>query len=138
MKMNKLKKYFAAFLAVPLLALSASAIIPAFNAAPASAAYNLKEGVGAAKGSDVPDQDLFSSDGGPGIVNTIINVLLFLIAAVSVVMLIVGGFRYIISQGDSTKVTSAKNTILYSIVGLIIAILAYAIVNFVTTQLLNK
>jgi hypothetical protein len=134
MKMNKLKKYFAAFLAVPLLALSASAIIPAFNAAPASAAadvYNLSSGAEKAKGDGTPTT-LF---GNGGMITKIVNVILFLIAAVSVIMLIVGGFRYIISQGSQDKVTSAKNTILYAIVGLIIAILAYAIVNFVMGQI---
>jgi multisubunit Na+/H+ antiporter MnhB subunit len=58
-------------------------------------------------------------------------VLLFLIGAVSVIMLIIGGIRYTISQGDSSAVTSAKNTILYAIIGIIVALLAYAIVNFV-------
>ena len=48
-------------------------------------------------------------------------------------MLIIGGIRYVISGGDSKKVTDAKNTIMYAIIGLIIAILAYAIVNFVIT-----
>ena len=59
------------------------------------------------------------------------NVLLFIIGAVSVIMLIIGGIRYTVSQGDSGAVTSAKNTILYSIVGIVVALLAYAAVNFV-------
>ncbi len=46
-------------------------------------------------------------------------------------MLIIGGIRYTISGGDSTAVTSAKNTILYAVIGIIVALLAYAIVNFV-------
>ena len=46
-------------------------------------------------------------------------------------MIIWGGIRYVLSAGNSTALTSAKNTIVYSIIGLIIAILAYAIVNFV-------
>ena len=46
-------------------------------------------------------------------------------------MLIFGGIRYVVSGGDSKKVTDAKNTIMYAIIGLIIAILSYAIVNFV-------
>jgi hypothetical protein len=59
------------------------------------------------------------------------NVLLFLIGAISVIMLIVGGIRYVVSGGDSTAVQNAKNTILYAIVGVVVAILAYAVVNFV-------
>ena len=46
-------------------------------------------------------------------------------------MLIIGGFRYVTSNGDSSQVTAAKNTIMYSVIGLIIAIFAYGIVNFV-------
>lgn len=137
MKISNIKKCLASFLAVPLLALSVSAVVPALTPTSAGAAansggtYTLSSGAKNAKGTDTPD-DLFGTE---GMITKIINVLLFLIAAVSVVMLIIGGFRYIVSQGDSTKVTSAKNTILYAIIGLIIAILAYAIVNFVMGQL---
>ena len=49
-------------------------------------------------------------------------------------MLIIGGIRYTVSGGDSGAVTSAKNTILYAVVGIIVAVLAYAIVNFVLTS----
>lgn len=68
------------------------------------------------------------------VVQTIVNVLLFIIGAVSVVMIILGGIRYTISQGDSTAVANAKNTILYAVIGLVVAILAFAIVNFVIAQ----
>ena len=47
------------------------------------------------------------------------------------IMLIIGGFRYVVSQGDQQQVQSAKNTILYAVVGIVVAILAYAAVNFV-------
>ncbi|MDN5835469.1 MAG: hypothetical protein L0H36_02420 [bacterium] len=66
---------------------------------------------------------------------TIVNVVLFLVAAVSVVVIIYGGFRYIVSNGDSTKIQGAKNTILYAVVGLVVAILAFAIINFVVKSL---
>jgi hypothetical protein len=62
---------------------------------------------------------------------TIANVLLFIIGAISVIMLIIGGIRYTISNGDSGAITNAKNTILYAIIGVIVALLAFAIVNFV-------
>ncbi|MNI84677.1 hypothetical protein D3C73_1416030 [compost metagenome] len=52
-------------------------------------------------------------------------------------MLIIGGIRYTISGGDSSAVTSAKNTIMYAIVGIIVAVLAFAIVNFVLTSLIQ-
>jgi multisubunit Na+/H+ antiporter MnhB subunit len=50
-------------------------------------------------------------------------------------MLIIGGIRYVVSAGDQNAVTSAKNTILYAIIGIIVAFLAYAAVNFVSDQL---
>ena len=69
--------------------------------------------------------------GSTGIFSTITNVLLFILGAISVIMIIIGGLRYVISGGNSTNVTAAKNTILYAIVGVIIALLSYAIINFV-------
>lgn len=64
-------------------------------------------------------------------VRTIINTLLYILGIVAVIMIIVGAFRYVLSAGDSGAVTAAKNTILYAVIGLIIAILAFVIVNFV-------
>ena len=69
--------------------------------------------------------------GKTGVFTQITNTVLFAVGIISVVMLIYGGIRYVLSGGDSKKVTDAKNTILYAIIGLIISILAYAIVNFV-------
>jgi hypothetical protein len=76
--------------------------------------------------------------GSTGTLNTlirnVINILLFVVGVISVIMIIIGGIRYITSGGDQSAITSAKNTILYSIVGLVVALLAYAIVNFVIGQ----
>lgn len=68
-------------------------------------------------------------------VKNIINILLFVVGAVSVVMIIIGGLRYATSAGDQSNVKAAKDTILYSVVGLVIAFLAFAIVNFVIDSL---
>jgi hypothetical protein len=70
----------------------------------------------------------------PALLKIIINILLFVIGAVSVIMIILGGIRYTLSNGDASQITSAKNTILYAVIGLIVALLAYAIVNFVVDQ----
>jgi hypothetical protein len=102
----------------------------ASNAHAAGFNLGLSEGANAARGRDQVT-DLF---GTTGTFRTITNVLLFLIGAISVIMLIVGGLRYVISGGDSTAVTNAKNTILYAIVGIVVAILAYAVVTFVITS----
>jgi len=64
-------------------------------------------------------------------IQQVINVLLFIIGVVSVIMIIIGGIKYTLSNGDSSAISSAKNTILYAVIGLVVALLAYAIVNFV-------
>lgn len=65
------------------------------------------------------------------LIKTIINVMSAVVGAISVIMIMIGGFRYITSGGDSNNVSGAKNTILYAIVGLIIVALAQVIVQFV-------
>ena len=75
--------------------------------------------------------------GDNGVFSRITNIALLAIGVISVIMLIYGGLRYILSGGDSKKVTDAKNTILYAIIGLIISLLAYAIVNFVLTSVVG-
>ncbi len=87
----------------------------------------VRDGTEAAKGTGVPDKILGQSS----TITNFINILLFIVGGLAVIMIILGGLRYVISGGDSKKVEGAKNTILYAIVGLIIAMLAYAIVNFV-------
>lgn len=101
----------------------------AFGSNVSAAGFNMSvaDGANAAKGTGQAT-DLF---GQTGTFRTITNVLLYLIGAISVIMLIVGGLRYVVSGGDSTAVQNAKNTILYAVVGIIVAILAYAVVSFV-------
>lgn len=73
---------------------------------------------------------------GPGSIWTnIINTLIFVIGAVAVIMIVIGGFRYVISGGDSGQINSAKNTILYAVVGLVVALMSYGIVNFILAGL---
>lgn len=62
---------------------------------------------------------------------TVINVLSSLVGVIAVIMIIIGGYRYITSGGASDKVTSAKNTLLYAVIGLVIVALAQVIVKFV-------
>lgn len=90
-------------------------------------ALTAQEGAAAARADDMP-ADLVGPD---GVFNKITSTILYAVGIVSVIMLIYGGLRYVMSGGDSKKVTDAKNTILYAIIGLIIAVLSYAIVHFV-------
>lgn len=64
-------------------------------------------------------------------VKTVTNTLLLVIGIVAVIMLIVGGFRYVLSGGNEKNTAAAKDTILYAIIGIVVALLSYAIVNFV-------
>lgn len=130
--MKNIKRHLLALLAVPALMLSVAAFsAPTYAACStdedAADSMTLCGGATSSHGGEQPTS-LF---GVGGVFQTVTNVLLFVIGAVSVVMLIIGGIRYTVSQGDSSAVTSAKNTILYSVVGLLVAILAFAAVNFV-------
>ena len=69
------------------------------------------------------------------IITLTINIFSLIVGVASVIMIIVGGLRYIISGGDSGNVTAAKNTILYAIIGLVVVALAQFIVKFVLTKL---
>jgi hypothetical protein len=65
------------------------------------------------------------------IASKIVNIFSIIVGAVSVIMIIYGGFRYITSGGDSGRVGNAKNTLIYAIIGLVIVALAQLIVHFV-------
>ena len=123
--MNKLKLILAGLLVVPTVAL---AVAPA---ASAEGNLTLNSGVDSAQGEGVGQ---VSTDP-ESLVKKFVNIFLFAVGALSVIMLIWGGIRYTTSAGDSNKVQAAKNTVLYAIVGLVVAILAYAIVNMVISKI---
>lgn len=66
-----------------------------------------------------------------------INIFSVIVGIVAVVMILVGGFRYITSSGDSAKLTSARNTIVYALIGLVIVVFAQFIVKFVLDKAVN-
>ena len=68
----------------------------------------------------------------------IINVALGVLGFVAVVVIIYGGFTYMTSNGDAAKLTKARNTIVYGVIGLIVALLAFAIVNFVLKNVFDS
>lgn len=77
-----------------------------------------------------------STNGLFAIIKNVINVLLYASGIIAIIMIIIGGINYTLSSGDNAKVASAKNTVLYAVVGLIVAAMAFAIVNFVVAKLL--
>ena len=68
------------------------------------------------------------------LVTDIVNIFSVIVGIVAVIMIIIGGFKYITSGGDSGNVTGAKNTILYAIIGLVVVALAQFIVKFVLSK----
>jgi len=71
------------------------------------------------------------------IIATLVNIVSVAVGVVAVIMIIFGGFRYITSGGDSGSVTTAKNTILFAVVGLVIVALAQVVVRFVLARATN-
>lgn len=73
-------------------------------------------------------QSIFARD---GLVHDVANTLIFLVGAISVIYVIIGGLKYTLSTGDPKSIQAAKDTIMYAIVGAVVALLAGALVNFV-------
>lgn len=69
------------------------------------------------------------------VIKNVIGIISFLVGLVAVLMIVIAGFRFVTSNGDAGTVSSAKNTIIYAVIGLIITIMAYAIVNFILDNL---
>lgn len=120
---QKIKLFAASFIVV---ALAAAAVVQA----PLHALNPLEETCNSSDSGNNPICQN-QNQSAESLIGTIINVLLFIVGAVAVIMLIWGGIRYTTSAGNAAAVTSAKNTIIYSIVGLVVAFLAYAIVRWV-------
>ncbi|MFZ1410181.1 MAG: pilin [Micropruina sp.] len=122
--MNKIKLFVIAAVATLSLGLF---VAPAANAACSTPKECISSGANSASGSGAQTDPAV-------LIKTVVNVLLYILGAIAVIMIIIGGIKYTTSNGDSSKVTSAKNTIMYAVVGLVVALFAYGIVNFVITQ----
>lgn len=90
----------------------------------------------AATGADQSEIDLkpvknAGVEANNGTINSIINIAFSIAGGLALLFVAIGGFRYVISQGDPNATSQAKNTILYALIGLVVTILAYAIVRFV-------
>ena len=120
-------------LIVPMCAVIIGLIAPVdASAACVLGLYDITNGAACAQGTGT-NGVLF---GPTGVFTSIVNTALFVIGAIAVLMLIYGGIRYTISGGDEKAITAAKNTILYAVVGIVVAVLAFAIINFVLASLM--
>lgn len=124
--MKKIKLALASFMFVALGA--AAVLMPTTNVGAVNA---LEDACNSS--NSTADNPVCSTSGNdaPTFIKTLTDVLLFIVGALSVVMLIWGGIRYTTSAGNASSVAAAKNTIMYAVIGLIISLLAYAIVTWV-------
>ena len=97
-----------------------------------SVSAQVSKGIDTATTSEMKGKSI---DGDKGLIKTVVNVLLWAVGILSVIMIIFSGFRYITSAGDTSKTKSAQSTLIYSVVGLIVAIMAWAIVHMVIDRL---
>ena len=116
------------FISTILTALGTTLVVPATAlAAVDSLKGNAQEAIKDAGGS--------GSSSLASVIESIVNILIFVVGAASVIMIVIGGIRYVLSGGDANATQGAKNTILYAIVGIIVAAVAYSIVNFVLNRI---
>lgn len=118
-----------ALLTVALAAVAALVMAPA----PAHALFeNSKEAAcGGIQLSDSPQGCTNQDQKVNSIISTGISLLSFAIGVVAIIMIIVAGIKFVTAQGDSSSIASARTTVLYAIVGLVVAAMAQALVRFV-------
>lgn len=132
---SKISKIRNIVMAVALLfAFAAPAVVPAVALAGTGA--DIQGGLNCGAELDITgNTGCTANTTGPSGLQTLltraVNIFSIIVGVIAVIMIIVGGLKYITSGGDSGNVSSAKNTILYAIVGLIIVALAQFIVRFI-------
>lgn len=142
--MRNVRTYLASLLAFSFLLLGAGAMMPSNPVFAACSdfpqnrtACEICDGSGGTFVDGVctrPGEKEFVGENN-SLFRSIVNILLFIVGAISVIMLIVGGIRFVVSSGDASQVQSARNTIIYSLVGVVVAFMAFAMVNFVVGRL---
>ena len=80
------------------------------------------------KPSDVPNIPTLSS---AQVVTNTLNIAYFLAGVIAVIVIIIGGIMYTTSAGNAGSVTKAKNMILFSVIGIVVILSAFALTNFV-------
>jgi hypothetical protein len=135
--MGIIKKFGVLVFGLSLLGITVFSAIPSVSAVTDSAAKKAAcEGLGL--GSSVGSGDCIeptNTKGLNGTVTAAINIISLVVAVIAVIMVIVGGLKYVTSQGESAGTASAKNTIIYAIIGLIVVALAQIIVRFVANRI---
>jgi hypothetical protein len=126
------------FLLIALVAMGLTVgigIVAADPALAASAKDEICAGVGAASGTG----GCTTKSGEPtvdSIITSVVNILSLFVGILAIIMVIYSGFKYVTSGGDSGKISSAKNTLIYAIVGIVVAAVARPLVQFVLNRVL--
>lgn len=131
--MNKLRLMFASLVMLAGLVLPGSQVFAAEVIDPACAQN--PEATLCKDNQSAQTTDCNVLFGPCGVLTKAAKLLSIVVAIASVIMIIIGGIQYVISSGDPTNITNAKNTILYAIIGLVVAFAARAIVTFVLVKL---
>jgi hypothetical protein len=103
-----------------ILALTPAVSHPAFASSKSDAQQGITDTGGGQNASDVPR-----------LIKGALTLLTYVVGVASIIMIVIGGLKYVTSSGDSNAIQSAKNTIVFAVVGLVIAIFAQGIVRFV-------
>lgn len=118
-----------------ILTASVCAVSLGTQAAPAAALNDSTQAACEAIGTGADcDNDLAKGSDVNDIIKVVISVFSTVVGVVAVIMIILAGFKYITSSGDSSKITSAKNTLIYALIGLVIVALAQTIVKFTLSK----
>jgi hypothetical protein len=139
---NMLKKLKNVILVIAsITALGAPAMVPALAFAAGdqvqsglNCGSNLDLSTAGSAGSTCDNQPATAGTKLNDILTLVVNIFSLIVGVVAVIMIIVGGLRYITSGGESSNVSTAKNTIIYAVVGLVVVALAQFIVHFVLAK----
>lgn len=126
-----MKKLFVSIISITALALAVGALVPQ----PALAQVDVFQNCSGNSDTAICKATSDKLFGPNSIWTNILNTLIYAGGAVAVLMIVIGGVRYTASNGDQSQVAGAKNTILYAIIGLVVSVSAYAIVNFVLSSI---
>lgn len=141
--MKRIKKILISIMSILVLclapttiyAISSTPAIPVDPCVEADDTAFCQDSVNHPRGGDPINSDSSPILGPNSLLYKIIQTVTILTGAISVIMIIIGGFRYIVSGGDPSSTKGAKDTILYAVIGLVIAIFAQTIITFVLSNL---
>lgn len=123
--MKKLRLLLASFVFITLSAFAV--VVPTTTTYAYDPLAETCSGAGSSSNPICKEKNASAND----LITNLVNILLYVVGALSVVMIIWAGISYVTSAGDSSKTKRAKDTLLYAIIGLIVAFLGFAIVNWV-------